>query len=736
MAAMDDLQDAAPPPMGPWKGGLILSSSAWPEAVANTPPTRYITRSAPGDLSPASSAFAWNLLIGLPTDAQAETRIRRYTDGLDLVHRTSQHTVRGDVMILPEGSLIGRIAGECKPELLSVECDAHSAPDHIWLDHNGDQVVLCHQQAGDADTWFFALSYSSQGDLSALVRRARELLDHDPGGRIDKHRETRRRIWEKGPREPMDAAAAHAAAEILIGALRPPTGEIPFRWCAREDDQGREGFDLNLAAAILPAWLDLAPDVALELVRSALSVQQPDGRLPAFAYPDGTVSPYWAWPLWASRAEDVFTVLESPDDRAGCLSRLRSGLHAFFQQRRLHPTDWLGWERPEEALIGDTLDHELATVDIAALALEDADACERLGALSSAPPDEDLIRLANIARDQLNTLHWDTEQTAYLDAYADGRQVNRATLGTLMPLAVSTLPADRRRSLTERMNSRKLLRGDNGIQLWQSWSDDPIDPPIPALHQLLLLHALRRPEDAPVLADLARQWWTTLASQHRLYGRYSRNLDNPPSTSGDHDTAEPIAEEHAAVDSAALAWTSIRTLLQRSRQRQMNPALRRLEQYRLLVVGVPLAALAVAVVVLTLIFQYKPVPPRSTLQSMTGLAEQHYAVGEYQAAADLLKKVIDARGAHPQLLVLLGNAQFRLGDYDGAVESYRRAIKTRNQPQLHYNLAIALFRSGEIQPAKDELRQLLEKYPNLSRSFRSRIRDALDLLEGKDILVY
>ncbi|MEY2547835.1 MAG: hypothetical protein QOD64_417, partial [Verrucomicrobiota bacterium] len=55
-------------------------------------------------------------------------------------------------------------------------------------------------------------------------------------------------------------------------------------------------------------------------------------------------------------------------------------------------------------------------------------------------------------------------------------------------------------------------------------------------------------------------------------------------------------------------------------------------------------------------------------------ANQAYAEGRYEEAANGYESLVSSGGRHPNLFYDLGNAKYRLGDFGQAILNYERAL--------------------------------------------------------------
>ena len=93
--------------------------------------------------------------------------------------------------------------------------------------------------------------------------------------------------------------------ESLTRRLRSRTASIHGLWSAT-DGFNEETFSLNELYPLVHAWTLVDPATALELIRTALSLQQSTGGFPAWITHRGVMSPAAPWPLIAQAFEHVW----------------------------------------------------------------------------------------------------------------------------------------------------------------------------------------------------------------------------------------------------------------------------------------------------------------------------------------------------------------------------------------------------------------------------------------------
>ena len=98
---------------------------------------------------------------------------------------------------------------------------------------------------------------------------------------------------------------------------------------------------------------------------------------------------------------------------------------------------------------------------------------------------------------------------------------------------------------------------------------------------------------------------------------------------------------------------------------------------------------------------------------MHACAETYFKVGRYSDAQVILKKLLRQVNITPQIMSLSGDINKSMGKLDTAVKDYRQAVAIAPQaPELHYNLALALFANSNIVEAKVALGRALKIRPD------------------------
>ena len=98
---------------------------------------------------------------------------------------------------------------------------------------------------------------------------------------------------------------------------------------------------------------------------------------------------------------------------------------------------------------------------------------------------------------------------------------------------------------------------------------------------------------------------------------------------------------------------------------------------------------------------------------MHACAETYFKVGRYSDAQVILKKLLKQVNITPQIMSLSGDINKATGKLDAAVKDYRQAVTMAPKtPELHYNLALALFANSNIVEARVALERALKIRPD------------------------
>jgi tetratricopeptide (TPR) repeat protein len=91
-------------------------------------------------------------------------------------------------------------------------------------------------------------------------------------------------------------------------------------------------------------------------------------------------------------------------------------------------------------------------------------------------------------------------------------------------------------------------------------------------------------------------------------------------------------------------------------------------------------------------------------------ANQAYAEGRYEEAANGYESLVSSGGRHPNLFYDLGNAKYRLGDFGQAILNYERALALDpRHPEAEANLRLARDEGRALEMRRD----WMERYASI-----------------------
>jgi len=96
-------------------------------------------------------------------------------------------------------------------------------------------------------------------------------------------------------------------------------------------------------------------------------------------------------------------------------------------------------------------------------------------------------------------------------------------------------------------------------------------------------------------------------------------------------------------------------------------------------------------------------------------ANSLYADGKYQEALDKYQEAQIDAPANERVTFNLGNAQYKVSEYDQALSEYLQAAQTDDpilRGQSHYNAGNTLYRMGKLEEAVDQYLKALEYAPD------------------------
>lgn len=454
----------------PWEPGWRINS-------APQDSVRFETANERGALNVPGSE--WALQIADPTRSKT---IRMFHNGLSITGRKPKEQLT--LFAIDDGVLTGRLQ-HMQPPTLSGATAAPAAPEQSWCStpHN-HTLLLCRKDR-------FALVTGCSAEAPALAR-AEEALSEDMDALLQAETNRRRPVSALFSINSRHNPPVAMAAETLHQRLRGPIGGLHSLWSI-SDGFEHETFALNDLYPLVSAWTLIDPDIALQLMQTALSLQQPTGSFPAWVNnrgESGTIAP---WPLIVQSFETVWEPRRDPAILKKHLPSLRKyirwALRYFDPHRDCVPT----WQSELEIFVPNSFERGKATPDLSVMLLAEIEALQRLCRQSEHTESAaDLLSEdADTLHQTLKTIFWNPEQKAFSNVWKDGHVLHEPSFASFTPLLIPDLPDSFRKPLLEHFNDTHSFPGQTK---GASWKREPIGDTahFPAIHQFITFEALRR----------------------------------------------------------------------------------------------------------------------------------------------------------------------------------------------------------------------------------------------------
>jgi len=654
-------------PEVPWKQGWLLRASPQDK-------NPFIT-SSDGLLS--APGCDWTLKL---MDPETPCAVRFFYNGISLCSLKKGETQRIDLFVTEPGLICGTVCGLPAPELHAprpVESDGglsslktESGATLLLLQN--DDFALFH---GDASPDLARIKAET-----ALEERSTESIRQ----REAEHREKTSRLFSVNPRHNPPVALA---AETLSARLRGRAGPLHGLWSVAEGFDA-ERFSLNELYPLVRAWSLIDPAAALELMKTALSLQTADGGFPAWAAAGGPVSTAAPWPLIVQSFEIAWRTGSDPTLLKHHLPALRKYVQWALRRFDPHRDGIPSWQSEQEVFVPDQFERGKATPEVTVLLIAEIEALLRLCSENGqAETSGSLIEERDQLMRTLNTVFWDPSARAFSNAWKDGHLLQELSFGSFIPLLLRNLASEQRNALLEDFEETGHLPG---CEAPGAWEEGPLNPTrrLPAVHQFCVLEALRCTSDSRALLvnfiQRAREGFAAWFERESIgAARHEAGADGSAYALGPVTAALILCVQDEFEREAEKAPSAAQHILQWIHRLRLTKG-----DLRIVLV------LLLSIVIIRLIYS---LPHSFRKDSRIAEAALNYQQGRYAEALHILR-----RYPHNALSCLLQANLFLLAEQpEPAAELYRKAlIQHPGSPSALFGLALSLQMSGRFEEAQ------------------------------------
>jgi tetratricopeptide (TPR) repeat protein len=667
-------------PEVPWKQG-------WPFFSGPEDRTPFITGADSGALT--APGGEWTLQLIEPT-AACTTRL--LCNGFSISARKRPKQNRIDALITEPGLLCGKISGLPMPQLNA---------NGIITKENGFAWV----QSGHTVTLFlqrnrrFALVCGELTPERALGK-AEASLEENFDALAQSETEERRNVSRLFSINPRHNPPVALAAENLTARLRERNGALHGIW-SLADGFANETFSLNELYPLVRAWSLIDPPVALELVQTALSLQQSSGGFPAWAEAGGLTSTTAPWPFIAQSFELAWQSERDPTVLRNYLPALRKYVQWAVRRFDPHRDRIPAWQNEQEVFVPGSFARGKATPEIAVLLIAEIEAVMRLCEENehTGTAAASLIEERDYLTRTLNTVFWNPTGKAFSNAWKDGHYLHEPSFGSFMPLFWRGLDREKQTALLENFEE---THGFPGHQKPSSWKQEEIDDTahLPAIHQLMTFEALRNADSGRALLILfvrrVREGFAAWFERESIEAARGETNSASAYTLGPVTAALILIAQSEFEREAAKAPSTARQILRWGHRRKINKT--------------DLRIIAGALLAILLVHLVYTLPHNRNTDARIAEAALSYQQGRYAESMRICRRYPDSalsRFLQANLLMLAEHP-------DQAETLYRKALTQETEsPSALLGLALALQMKGNLKEAEKRYIDFIDIYETM-----------------------
>ncbi len=654
-------------PYVPWKQNWRFS--AGPED--HTP---FITGAASGAITIPGGTWTLQLV-----DPAVPCTVRLFCSGLSVSTRKRPEKNRIDVLLTEPGLLYGTVSGLPMPRLTAA-AEITKDKGFDWIQTGRTTALLLQQDSR------FAL-VCGELTVERALAKAEAALDLNFAALVQSETEDRKNISRLFSVNQRHNPPVALAAENLMIRLRERTGALRGLWSTAEGFTS-ETFSLNELYPLVRAWNLIDPSIALELVQTALSLQQSSGGFPAWAEPGGLTSPAAPWPLIAQSFELAWQNGRDPALLRKYLPALRKYIQWAARRFDPHRDRIPSWQNEQEVFVPRSFERGKATPELTVLLITEIEAVLRLCEENqhAETASESLTEERDQLAQTLNTTFWDPAAKAFSNIWKAGHYLHEPSFGSFMPLFWRGLDHEKQNALLENFEE---THGFPGHKEPSSWKQDEIDDTahLPAIHQFMAFDALRTADSARALLMLfvrrAREGFATWFERESIEAARGAATGTPAYALGPVTAALILTVQEEFEREAAKAPSAGQRILHWGHRKRISKT--------------DLRIIAAALLAILIVHLGYTLPRSLNTDARVAEASLSYQQGRYTETMKICRRYPDnalAQFLQANLLMIAGRPQ-------DAEVLYRKALTQKTEsPSALFGLALALQMNGKFKEAE------------------------------------